>query len=129
MANRVELSANGLKVSKPGFDVLATTNPYNLLIDSNKIYGVHSTGVVDVPAGSTVNIPFGITFSAFPLVYIQGCNAVDVAGFGYQGFSPSGGAINMPLTITWTTSVLTIISNSAFAPYTKFRYVVFYQEA
>lgn len=68
MANRVLINSSGLKVSKPGFDVLSTAD-INLLFNSDwsqiKLFtkGVFSASV----SGGNQSVMFGKTFNNRPL--------------------------------------------------------------
>lgn len=58
MANRVLLDANGLKISKPGFNVLATGDD-NLLFDSSsKMAQVVASGSRTISGGGTADVTF-----------------------------------------------------------------------
>lgn len=124
MVNRVALDVNGLRVSKPGFDV-ATTGEANLSLNSNPMYGVYLTGTVYVASNTSVNVPFLTTFSNHPIVVIQDVKSSVYSRFGFD--INGGGSGDLPLQLTWTTSSLTITTKPIY-PSTTFRYSIFFNE-
>lgn len=94
MANRVVLSQNGLKVSKPGFNAL-TAGALGLQFSSDwSAMGVYQTGthVVNSWSGNSATdirtITFNKTFASPPFCafYLQGSDFISPLGFG-NGFS------------------------------------------
>jgi hypothetical protein len=127
MTNRIVLSSQGLLVSKPGLDVLTSLNPNQLSLDSNRVWGVYSSGVVICDFNQSVTVNFGVTFSNYPLVQIQSIVSSSQSRLGYSGSAAAGS--DMPTTLTWDKSSFTI--SQAITPgynTSEFRYVIFYTE-
>lgn len=75
MANRVALDANGLRVSRPGFNVL-TTGDANLIFNSNwSQLSLLARGTV-VTSGNSGSILYGKTYVNVPLLIFH-LNYVD----------------------------------------------------
>lgn len=71
MANRIVMDVTGIKVSKPGFDVL-TAGPNNLIFDMNNVFGVYYSSVVSVPnvSGTDYSFPYPV-LPSIPVIMVQ----------------------------------------------------------
>lgn len=68
MANRAVLNVNGLKVSKPGVNVLTAGINDLLFSDNWSALSKHMSGSLSISSGGNKFVNFGKTFAQVPLV-------------------------------------------------------------
>lgn len=69
MVNRLVLDINGMRVSKPGINVLTATGDDNFLFHSDwPSAGIHMKGTTSINGVGTVSINYGKTYTKSPLV-------------------------------------------------------------
>jgi hypothetical protein len=84
MTNRIVFSANALRISKPGYDVLTETNPNNLIVDGTYAgLGMYQTGTVVVSGNTKVTVAYSNPLGNIPFVMMQYARTSDAVGGGF----------------------------------------------
>lgn len=137
MAQRILLNTSGIKISKPGFNVL-TAGPEDLSMDNYKGLLVHHTAVLarpaSIPSGGTTTTSFFPALPWHPMFLYHGLRPANSAyghaaawSFGtasqsqFQGNLPQVSVLTDRFTIFWTQDLV----GSYAAPATHMRVVIF----